>query len=312
MKQKKYLVLSVFISVVLLFFSARGFAADDVGTPFDSPAGGAEDTTASDTTAGAGDEATMADSTADQTAATDETSNEEKVKLELPAKRLIKVVQKRLYKKDFKHLLLPYYNVMPFGDFYTTHQVGLKYDFFFTENMGLQLNFAYTVAAIPTDLLASTLKNLRGDPQGVPAARMDYIGTLEFVFVPIYGKFSLFAELIAHYDFGIYIGGGVAQYSSVSSDDISYINKNYGSFGEQLPPGLGDSWNKIGPALDVGAFAQLYILNWLVLRVDFTFVEGLTAKRVFDVAKQTMTDSDKFGIESYMLTLGVGFLLPPE
>ncbi len=296
---KKYSLYSAIFALVLAFGVSFAYAADENATSTDNSATGM-------------DEKALEKDASDAKEKVDSKSGET-VKMELPAKKLIKVVQNKLYKKEMKGLLLPYFGGMPFGDYYKSMVIGLKADFFITEYMGLQLNFAYDVYAKPSEFMASALKNLSGDPKGVPAAKMEFLTNLDFVFIPLYGKFSLLSEVIAHYDLGIYLGGGVSRYKSVSSSDISYINDKYTSYGENLDPALaGDPWTKISPAIDAGVFAQIYILNWLLVRADFMFVDSLTHRRVFDVAKKTMQDSESLGIQEYMLTLGVGFMLPPN
>lgn len=100
---------------------------------------------------------------------------------------------------------------------------------------------------------------------------------LDFYWVPLYGKVSLFDDNIIHFDTFLVAGGGVAS-----------------ALGGEFPP-----------AVNVGV-GQRYVLNdWLALRLE--------ARDHLFVASQQVNDLPRSDIQNFlMFQLGVSIFVPPS
>lgn len=117
---------------------------------------------------------------------------------------------------------------------------------------------------------------------GVPPSRPDYDGPafggrLELVWAPLYGKLSLFAEKVLHFDTYLSVGGGI------------------------IGPKRGD------PAV-AGTFAigQHYFLNpWMAVRLDLR-------DQVYSLARNPEVSGDKKVQNLLSFTVGMCFYVPSE
>jgi len=224
----------------------------------------------------------------------------DKEKIKLPAQRHIKVVQDRTYTKRMKHLLEPYFGINPSDSLYFSVMEGVRYNFYFMEELGLQLNFAY-VQNFSRDLKGIVEDGLKADAASLINAKIQMYFNLDFVFVPLYGKFSLMSSTISNYDIGLYVGAGAMNFKKAEmKDETSSDFKEVSVF---------------KPAIDVGVFAQMYILKWLNLRMDFTYYYSIADFQRWDPtqggAEGGWVDAGTGARHNYILTFGVGFLLPP-
>ena len=239
-----------------------------------------------------------ADESMDSDAATEDEG--ERTKLQLPAQKKIKVIQKRAFSKKFKHLLEPYFGINPSDSLNLSIMEGLRYNVYFTEELGLQLNFAY-VHNFKKDLYDVVEASLSADEASLVNAKMQYFFNIDFMFIPVYGKFSLMSEVVLNYDFGLYIGAGAINYKKAD-----LVEKGSSDFKES---------STFKPCVDAGVFFQMYVLSWLNIRADFAYYYSIADFQKWDPNQGeggAWVDAGQGSRHNYMITLGIGFLLPPS
>ena len=296
MKKQTVLIVLSFIAVVLLLPAGVFAQGAETPTPFDDesvlPTGGEEET--ADTGEG------YSEDTGEDF---EEDTAEKRREMELPLEKKAKVVEKKLYPKKFKHELNLYFGLNPADSFVFSLVEGARYNFHIHEMLALQGVFGYMQSfdRDSTKLLTDPVD--KGgqaiDESFIKNAEVDWFTNLDFVFYPVYGKFSLLASVIAHYDAGIYVGGGV----------MSLANGDY------------------APAPDLGLVSNFYINKWLSLRGDFMYYALITEdKRPLqtgrggsEIGGGTTTGAEE-GKErggtllrnNYFFTFGVSFHLPVD
>ena len=224
----------------------------------------------------------------------------DRTQLQLPAQKKIKVIQKRAFTKTFKHLLEPYFGINPSDSLNLSIMEGLRYNVYFTEELGLQLNFAY-VQNFKKDLYDVVENSLSADAASLVNAKMQYFFNLDFMFIPVYGKFSLMSEVVLNYDFGFYVGAGAISYKKAD-----LVEAGSSDFKET---------STFKPTVDAGVMFQMYILSWLNIRADFMYYYSIADFQKWDPNQGeggAWVDAGQGSRHNYILTLGVGFLLPPS
>lgn len=129
--------------------------------------------------------------------------------------------------------------------------------------------------------------------------RYHWTAALNFTYLPVYGKFSLFNKYIMHWEG--YVSGGVGMTKT-----------------EIIPRRPGDvPFDTNAITANVGVGTRLYVLDWLTFNVglrDFVFndkLEPVGRTREQDLAS-VKNDADNQFKHNVMLYLGVGLYLPPS
>ncbi len=126
-----------------------------------------------------------------------------------------------------------------------------------------------------------------------------WTAALNFSYLPVYGKFSLFNRHIFHWEG--YVSGGAGMTQT-----------------EIIPRRAGDDTFKTNAiSANLGAGARLYMWDWMTLNVgfrDFVFNDKFeptsrTRGQAIDVVKN---NADSQFVHNMMLYVGVGFYLPPS
>jgi outer membrane beta-barrel protein len=220
--------------------------------------------------------------------------------VQLPLQKRAKVVQKKLYPKEGKWEINLFFGVNPADSFTLGIVEGLRLSYHIHEYFGVQVVGGYMQSfdRNATSLLTDDSSNggLEIDPDFIKNAELQWMAGADFVFYPVYGKFSLMSDLIAHYDAGIYVGAAA----------------------------VGLANGDIGPAPDLGVFGNIYINKWLSVRADFMYYALIaTDKRQDPAAGVTGTDvtGGVAGLDqrggtlvrhNYFITLGLSFHLPVD
>lgn len=212
----------------------------------------------------------------------------------LPLKRKAKVVEKKLFPRKMKHELNVFFGLNPSDSYVFGIMEGARYNFHIHEMFAIQAVGAYCQNFNKDSTEKLTGDSELADDDFIQNAKLQWFANLDFVFYPIYGKFALLSSVIAHYDVGIQIGGGVM--------------------------GL-DNGDIIG-APDIGIVSNFYILEWLSLRADFMYYMGIAT----DKTEEPTPGDANFGREepdgnvrggtllrhNYFVTLGLSFHLPVD
>lgn len=124
-----------------------------------------------------------------------------------------------------------------------------------------------------------------------------WTAALNFSYLPVYGKFTLFNSHIFHWEG--FISGGVGMTQT-----------------EIIPRRAGDDTFKTNAiTANLGAGARLYVWDWLTLNVairDYVFNDKFEPTvRAPGQAASTLRPDSQF-VHNAMLYIGVGFYLPPS
>lgn len=219
---------------------------------------------------------------------------------QLPLERRAKVVQKKVYPKTFKHELSLFFGINPADSFVISLVEGLRYSFHINEMFGVQVvggylqNFDKPDTALLID--SGDQGGLDIDSDFIKNAEIEWFVGADFVFYPVYGKFALMSDVIAHYDVGVYVG-------------CAAMSLNNG---------------KYSPAPDIGLVANIYFLKWLSMRADFMYYALITTD-TRDLAGEAVGGTvggtpQEGGNErggtllrnNFFITLGISFHLPVD
>lgn len=282
---KKQIVLFVVLLVAMIFMVPSLALAQSAETP--DPFGDSSDEIG-DMDSGSMDESASADESA----------------IELPLKKRAKVVQKKLYPRAGKHELSLFFGINGADSFVVSLVEGLRYNYHITELFGVQVtggylqNFDKPDATLLTDTADKGGLNI--DENFIKNAEIEWFVGADFVFYPVYGKFSLMSDVIAHYDIGIYAGCAVM---ALNTDSDAYR-----------------------PAPDLGLVANIYFNSWLSLRADFMYYALIAVDNraeptageggnIGDTGSSDVTLNKRGGTllrHNLFVTLGISFHLPVE
>jgi outer membrane beta-barrel protein len=203
----------------------------------------------------------------------------------------IKSVQRRQFVRDGRFELRPSVGFQLNDAFVHNIMIGGSAHYFLAESMAVNLSVHYSMVQASTE----TLKTVRAESEVSPlTSKVQLLAAAHFEWAPIYGKFSLFSEWVAHFDFGLTAGIGVA------------MTKDAGG----LVP---DAQGKTGlyPAFGIGGGGRLVLAEWLTFSanvMDYLFVAKYGPEYVS--SSRGAGESVSQIRQAVMLNLGVSFFLP--
>lgn len=160
----------------------------------------------------------------------------------------IDVVQRRLFRKSMRHEFSLDGGINADNQFLMYELVGFKYTFHFRETMAFEI--AYSRAFHQDKAIIDDLRNNVDCPAGAtppcpvelqpPPDPTKNIFFGNFIWSPIYGKFSIFSKKIYHFDIFLVAGAGL------------FDNEEFNRF-----------------AFNVGLGTKIYLNDWCAIRIDF-------------------------------------------
>ncbi|MCC6810621.1 MAG: outer membrane beta-barrel domain-containing protein [Deltaproteobacteria bacterium] len=194
----------------------------------------------------------------------------------------IKSVQRKAFIKRGRHELSVNGGLSLNDAFYQQFTVGAGYAYHIVDALALEASFKYFMPPLATDprilrVEDPTSRVLIYSPQLTISA--------EAQFSPIYGKVSLMAEAVVHFDLYIAAGGGVLMT-------------------EQRRAGDGSEWRGLGT---VAIGARIMLTAWLTLRFEFRdnlYQDPRTASSVRPNESPVQN--------LLMFNFGLSFFLPPS
>ncbi len=169
---------------------------------------------------------------ADEDAAAEEQKREDEAKnvvgpANLDLDERIKPVTGNLFLKDGRHELSPTVQLSLNDAFFTKYAFGARYAYHLTEKWSAGINVAY---AISTSSGAVTKCDSRGEGCEIPQkgdlvrtpGDFGLMASAEGSWAPLYGKISVLAEKVLHFDTYVIAGAGVLQtrLAAVGSDAV--------------------------------------------------------------------------------------------
>jgi outer membrane beta-barrel protein len=187
------------------------------------------------------------------------------------------------------------------NDPYVQHQsISLALSYYITEVLAAGISFNwYGGLGAETDLNYSVG---RATHQTVPINEYMWGGQINFTYVPIYGKFSMFKEWILHWDVWVIGGGGF-----IFTRPIPVIDPDYRTFDY-----------KVKFCFNIGIGGRLYLSRFLAISLelrDYIFPEELENRRAYTTPedredKKNWVDEDYKLTNNVMLQVGVTLFLP--
>ena len=162
----------------------------------------AVETTAEDTTS------TAAADEGDGDATTAEKALEEDLALFWGKRRSIRVIQKRMFEKDGRLELTPFFGTIPNDDFIVYYPMGVRAGYHFSEAFSIEASYAYTIDN------ESELTTFLQDQIGLKRAELQEIikmyYNLSLLWAPVYGKISVLGLKLTHFE--LYTGLGIGNF----------------------------------------------------------------------------------------------------
>ena len=155
----------------------------------------------------------------------------------------IKSVQRKLFSKKNRHELNVMAGLSLNDAFYQQFTVGASYAYHILDPLAVEASFKYYLPPVAT---GPRIVNQPESGSNVLIYSPQLSITAEAQFSPIYGKLSLMAEAVAHFDVYIAAGGGVLMTETRRAAD-------------------GSQWRALG-TFAIGA--RLMLLSWLTLRAE--------------------------------------------
>ncbi len=220
---------------------------------------------------------------ADEEAAAEVSEKKAKTSVGVPLSQRIKAVtsQSFIHKKRF--LIGPVIGTTINDPFYASLALGLNAGFYVTEHLLIGINGEFLPVNGPTNLV-----KVVGRAEGKEAAKYYapmYFAYVDINWVPFYGKMSIMAEGVLHYDF--YLVGGLGIAGMRSTD------KNV-----EYPP--------LSMSGTFGIGAHLFVNKWVGIRLELTDRLFYGARYIGDVpGKEEASIQNIIG-----LTVGADFLFP--
>ncbi|MCC6810622.1 MAG: outer membrane beta-barrel domain-containing protein [Deltaproteobacteria bacterium] len=195
----------------------------------------------------------------------------------------IKSVQRKAFIKRNRHELSVNGGLSLNDAFYQQFTVGGGYTYHITEHFALEANFKYFLPPLRTDAVRIVRTTESATPILIYSPQLSITGELQFA--PIYGKISLMAEAIIHFDVYIAAGFGVVMT-------------------EERHPGDGSPWRALGTAA-IGA--RIMTTDWLTIRAEIR-------DQIYQDTRTSSAARPNENAIQNMLTfnLGVSFFLPPS
>lgn len=197
-------------------------------------------------------------------------------------------VSGRTFVKDGRHEISPTAGISLGDAFFTKYLLGLRYAYHLTETWSLGLTGAYAVDSSPSGAVNRCDSN--GQNCGAPTSEdlrrapgdLGFMGSFDVSWAPLYGKISLLAEQVLHFDTYVLAGAGVVQ-------------------SKMAPQGSVDVESKMLPALQFGVGQRYFVSRHATLRFE-----------IRDVIYQTdaVGQPGEKDIQNQLLfTIGISFLL---
>ena len=193
----------------------------------------------------------------------------------------IKAVSRKVFIKEGRFELAPFGGVSVNDAFFRRWTIGSRASYHIFDSLSIDAGGAVNV-------FSETLPSVRivGGEIGVISDDAALFGYADIggTFSPIYGKFSLMSEWIVHFD--TFVSGGVG---------LTVDSNRYTFLGQELP----DLVPGINPAAEVGFGGRVFLLRWLVLRIDFR-------DYIYPQYRSNISTLQNL----FMLNVGLGFYFP--
>ncbi len=194
----------------------------------------------------------------------------------------IKSVQRKAFIKRNRHELNIMAGLSLNDAFYQQFTVGGGYNYHITEHFSLEANFKYFLPPVRTDAVRIVRVTQSAAQVLVYSPQLSITGELQFS--PIYGKISLMAEAIVHFD--VYIAAGFGAIMT-----------------EARRPADGSPWRALG-TWAIGA--RVMTTDWLTIRLE------IRDSIYQDVRTASTVRPTESAIQNLLtFNLGVSFFLPP-
>jgi outer membrane beta-barrel protein len=194
----------------------------------------------------------------------------------------IKSVQRKAFIKRNRHELNVNGGLSLNDAFYENFTVGGGYAYHITDQFALEGNFKYFMPPVRTDAVRIIRTTESATPVLVYSPQLSM--TAEVQFAPVYGKISLMAESIVHFD--VYIAAGFGAMMT-----------------EERRPGDGSPWRALG-TWAIGT--RIMTTEWLTVRLE------LRDAIYQDTRTASATRPNESAIQNLLtFNLGVSFFLPP-
>lgn len=161
-------------------------------------------------------------------------------------RRDVKVIQKRLFRKEGRWEFTPFFGVTPNDEFWTYLPVGARIGYFLDEDLSIELNGAY-VPSVQSDLKDFLQSNGLLDvdlPQ-----RLEWYAGVNGLWAPIHGKFGIFTTKMSHFDMFLAFGAGAMGTKLFKRDQFDK--------------------RQIDIQGNLGLGFRFFILDWLALRLEY-------------------------------------------
>ena len=186
----------------------------------------------------------------------------------------IKAVPRKAVLKRGRLELAPFASLSVNDAFYQHLALGGSLIYYPQDSFGIGLGVDYLYANIETSNVDAVRQGLTSVPGQFEQPQL--FAHLDFYWIPIYGKVSLFDQSILHFEF---YGTGGLGVSTAFDDDLQ-------------------------PAANFGIGQRMFLSEWLALRLE--------ARNHVFLTTQTVNRVERSDIQSIMmLNFGVSFFIPP-
>lgn len=218
---------------------------------------------------------------ADEEAAAEAAEKKAKTSIGQPLSQRIRAVTSQSFLHDKRFMVGPKIGTTINDPFYASLAVGLNAGYYVSEHLYLGLSGEFLPVNGPTNLVKVV---------GRTGDRAKYYAPMYFAYfdvnwVPFYGKISMMAEAVLHYDF--YLVGGLGIAGMRSKDE----NVDY-------PP--------LSFSGEVGLGMHLFIKRWCALRIEITDRISYGARYIADIPGKEETSLQNI----IGLTVGADFFFP--
>ncbi len=240
----------------------------------------------------------------------DEDEDADEVEEERKRRGLVKVIQKKFFLKYRRVEVTPQIGFVGNDHFIRRFGVGMSVGFHINEILGVEVLASYLPDLGETDYKALT-KRFRNEEEVVPdISRVVFLGVLNMVLSPIYGKVELGTLRIINYD--IYVGAGLGIAST--KDDTAIIRSPCDGL-TTVRERKADTANgchyvdQTHFVTNAGGGLRIVFNDWIGVRLD---------ARQFTHIEQVYRDESgqgEIGLEmkqNFMISLGASFFFPPK
>jgi outer membrane beta-barrel protein len=163
--------------------------------------------------------------------------------------RSVKVIQKRLFQKEGRLNVTPYFGVIPNDDFYTYYPMGAKVGYYFSEDLGVELTGSYIFGS-ESDLAGFLRSDSGFRVQTEFPQVLKWNAGLQGLWSPIHGKIGVFAWKLFHFDMHLSFGVGALG---------TEVSDNKGA----------DKQSRTDVAGSVGLGGRVFVTDWAAIAVDY-------------------------------------------